>query len=438
MPRVLIVTSMFLPYLAADMHRARLLAAELPAQGWEVELLVPGDAFQNAAHFQPDAELLEVAVPVHRAEPEWRWVFASLNARSLGTCAYRSLRRLGDTLLSSGRFDLVYISCSQHAFFHLGVGWKRRHHIPYVLDFHDPWYTERLPPAKHLAGFRRMLANRLAQGMESAALRHACGLVSVSLTYLETLNARYRGLDWLALQPHRQAVVPFAASDRDYVAAGQLACTEIDEDSMGNRTIVYAGAGGTIMEESFRHLCRLLLEVRRREPLLLAAVRIQLFGTEGYAAGPIPTLTRVAEEAGLAGLVSEFPARVSYLEALRRVTEADGLLVLGIDSAGYNPSKLFLYGATGKPLLACLRADSVVDEYFRQSPELGHLVHFGGAGTGDFESVIAFLREVSGRGAPSREGVRKRWLGEEMARRHAEFFRECLRNASGNLGVASA
>ncbi len=432
MPRVLIVTSGFLPYLGADMHRARLLAAELPAQGWEVELLVPGDAFQLSGHYDPNAALLAVDAPVHRAEPEWSKLFAMLHARSLGWRAYRPLRRLGDALLSRGRFDLVYFSCSQPAFFHLGVGWRHRFRTPFVLDFHDPWYSDLLPQAKHLSRWKRILANRLARSMERTTLEHASGLVSVSPKYLEALNARYQECDWAALRPERQALIPFAASDKDYLAASKLVLPEVGIGVAGTRTIVYTGAGGSIMEASFRKICRLLAEVRTRSPSPLSGVRIQLFGTEPLAAGRVPTLTRIIAEEGLSGLISEYPARLSYLEALRRVMDADGLLVLGVDDQAYSPSKLFLYAMSGKPILACMRTGSAVDDYFDRVPELGHLIHFGGACAdpipNSLPSMLGFLQQVAKQGALDRRSMLAEWLAPAMARRHAELFDKCLQD----------
>jgi glycosyltransferase involved in cell wall biosynthesis len=425
---------MFLPYLAADVHRARLLAAELPAQGWDVELLVPGDAFQLSGHYDPSAALLAVDAPVHRAEPEWSIVFALLNSRSLGWRAYRPLRRLGDALLSRGRFDLVYFSCSQPAFFHLGVGWRHRFGTPFVLDFHDPWYSDLLPEAKHLSRWRRTITNRLSRSMESATLKHASGIISVSPKYLETLNVRYKERHWAALRLARQAVIPFGASDKDYVAASKLVLPEVGISVPGTRTIVYTGAGGSIMEESFRNICRLLTEAQKRWPLLLSGVRIHFFGTEPLAAGQAPTLTRIIAEEGLSGLIFEYPARLSYLEALRRVMDADGLLVLGIDDPAYNPSKLFLYGASGKPILACMRAGSVVDEYFDNVPELGQLVHFGGANP-DAEpdglpSMLTFLQEIARQTVLDRRSMLAEWLAPAMARRHAELFDKCSEDPS--------
>ena len=434
MPRVLIVTSMFLPYLAADTHRARLLAAELPTQGWDVELLVPGDSFQLSGHYEPNAALLAVDAPVHRVEPEWQLFFAMLNSRSLAWRAYNPLRRAGDILLSQGRFDLVYFSCSQPMFFHLGVGWRRRFRTPFVLDLHDPWYSVRLREAKHLSSWKRRITNRLAGFMERATLEQACGMVSVSPKYLETLNMRYRGCNWAALRPTCQAVIPFAASDKDYLAATKLVYPEVGISPPGTRTIFYTGAGGGIMEESFRNICRLLVKVRKQSPSLLSGVRIQLFGTEPLAVRQKPTLTRIIAEENVSDLICEYPARLSYLEALRRIMDADGLLVLGVDDPAYSPSKLFLYGLSGKPILACMRNGSVVDEYFKHLPGLGHLIHFGRACTdpipNNLWSVLAFLEEVVRQRVLDRRPILAEWLAPAMARRHAEFFHKCLEDAS--------
>ena len=438
MPRVLIVTSMFLPYVAADTHRARLLAAGLPAHGWEVELLVPEDSFQLSGHYEPNCALLAVEAPVHRAKSEWSGLFELLNSRSLGWRAYYPLRRLGDALLSDKRFDLVYFSCSQPNFFHLGVGWRQRFGTPFVVDLHDPWYSERLSKAKHLSRWKRIVANRVAATLERVTIKHASGVVSVSSKYLDALNARYRKCDFTALRPAHQAVIPFSASDEDFVAARKVAFPEVGSRTPETRTIVYTGAGGSIMEASLRRICRLLAEARKHSPSLLAGIRIQLFGTEPSAPGRVPTLTRVIADEDLSGLMIEYPARLSYLEALRRVMDADGLLVLGVDDPAYSPSKLFLYGLSGKPLLACMRTGSVVDEYFDDAPDLGHLTHFGGACpdavSESLPTMFAFLQQVARREVIDRRKMLAGWLAPAMARRHAEFFETCLANAAA-VGV---
>ena len=59
----------------------------------------------------------------------------------------------------------------------------------------------------------------------------------------------------------------------------------------------------------------------------------------------------IAEEMGLSGMVTEEPKRISYERSLALVKGADGLLVLGVDDPGYQPSKLHTYLATGLPMM---------------------------------------------------------------------------------------
>ena len=430
MPRVLVVTSMFLPYLAADTHRARLLATELPRVGWEVEILVPGDEFQLPGHQEPHAELLAVNAPVHRVSPEWSSLFRLLNSRTLGWRAYRPLRREGDALLSRKDFDLVFFSCSQSALFYLGHGWRQRFGVPFVIDLHDPWYTPLLRGASHLPGWKRRVSNYLAYFLERATVRQAAGLVSVSPMYLETLNQRYWGCDWPALLPGRQAAIPFGACERDYWAADQLPQSDFKVSQPGIHTIVYTGAGGPIMEESFRALCRQLAVARKRAPALFSGLQIQLFGTEPLVGERAPVLSRVAAEEGLESLIYEHPARLSYLEALRRVSDADGLLIFGVNDPAYAPSKLFLYALSGKPILACLRSGSVVDRHFVESPDLGWLIHFEpgsrGAHAAEVESLLAYLHAVGQRRVVDRRLTLDPWMAPAMAHRLAAFFDSCL------------
>src|SRR5260370_27241124 len=112
-------------------------------------------------------------------------------------------------------------------------------------------------------------------------------------------------------------------------------------------------------------------------------------------------LARIAGEFDLADLVCEYPARVTYRRGLELLLHGDGALILGVDDAGYMPSKLFTYAYSGKPVLASLHRDSPALALLRQRPELGHAVWFGG----DEEMPIAegarivgaFLTEVAER-----------------------------------------
>ncbi|MEQ1898969.1 MAG: glycosyltransferase [Vicinamibacterales bacterium] len=426
MPRVLIVTSMWLPYLAADAQRARMLATGLPAEGWDVEVLVPADTFQLREHFEQHADLMATRTVVHRAPVEWAAAFKLINSRSLAWRAYRPLRALGDRLLGGKRFDLVYITCAQHAWLHLGAHWRRRFDVPIVLDFHDPWYVPTVGKPTHISPWKARVSNSLARVLERRAIGAASGLVSVSPGYLATLNDRYRGSGFDALRPDRQAVIPFGVDPSDLDAARRITAPNDDPPPRDSLTVVYTGAGSTIMERSFREICRLIAEVRPATRFPAAGWRILLFGTEPSAPEGGGVLARVAAEMGLSDMVREHPARLGYLDALHRVVTADGLLVLGVDDPAYMPSKLFLYGLTGKPILACVCEDSVVCGYFERAPGLGELLRFpeGSRPCAEGANVMgAFLDAVAGRQTVDRRDVLREWLAPAMARQHVTLFR---------------
>ncbi len=66
--RVLIVVGHYSPTMIADMHRARLLAQDLPALGWDVEVLVPERTGERDDAIEPDAaDFFAAATPVHEA-----------------------------------------------------------------------------------------------------------------------------------------------------------------------------------------------------------------------------------------------------------------------------------------------------------------------------------------------------------------------------------
>jgi hypothetical protein len=187
------------------------------------------------------------------------------------------------------------------------------------------------------------------------------------------------------------------------------------------------GAGGVIMARSLEMICNCISVLLKTDANMTKRIRIRLFGTyafwkEGDARPMAETIARF----GLEEVIEELPARVGYTKAMSLVQRADGLLVLGVDDAGYMPSKLFTYALTGKPLLACLRSDSPANAFFRQIPALGHLVVFGQTGepasAESVEVARAFMREVAAATVHDRKAQIAEYLSEAMARRHAALF----------------
>jgi len=421
MRRLLIVTGSYYPAILADTHRARLLATELRHFGWDVEVLAAGTEFQREDAIETDAAVFfDRAVPIHFAAARGQTLFRILRMRSIGWRAFWPIYAAGKKLLAKQRFDLVYITTAQFNLFCLGRLWRRRSGTPYVLDFHDPWVRRihNVVTTKHTLKFR--IVASLTRLLEKFAVIRAAGVVAVSPTYIEQLQSRYPGA--LCPTKTRTAVIPFAASERDLEAA-RVNANSVKID------IAYVGAGGEIMEKSWRAILKALATLYSSEASTLERIRFGFFGTEAFwQEGDRKFLEEIAGEYGLRHLVEEHPRRISYRRAMEIIQSSGGLVVFGVDDPAYMPSKLFLYALTGRPLLACLHQHSQANCYFKELPGLGHLIHFNGEEVvGDqVQTLRLFLKEVAERRTLNRRDLLAGYLSPASARRHAQFFEQLL------------
>jgi glycosyltransferase involved in cell wall biosynthesis len=422
--RVLLVTGSYAPTMIADMQRARQLAWQLPEVGWEVEILSPGIGYQPPSCNDPDgAEFFSPATKVHFVPQRAAAFFRFFHIGSIGLRALVPLYFAGRKLLAARRFDLVYFSTAQFPLFLLGPPWWRRLKIPYVLDLHDPIHTG---AATTPGDWKRRLSRLLSRFIERRAVATASGLIAVSPRYLALMQSSYAETGPRWLKPDRQAAIPFAVLPRDLAEAGAGS----GENAGRVKRIVYVGTGGPVMARSFRLLCKILAELRRRQPHLLENIRIELHGTASASASDMDAhLARIAGDFDLADSVCEYPARVTYRHSLELLLHGDGALVLGVDDAGYMPSKLATYAYSGKPLLACLRRDGPAFALLREQPALGHALWFSQEQEmplADAAAVVtAFLEEVRSGRTFARQAELAPFTAAAMVVRHAQLFEAC-------------
>jgi glycosyltransferase involved in cell wall biosynthesis len=425
--RVLVVTGSYAPTMIADMQRARQLAWQLPDAGWEVEILCPGIEYQPPSCNDSDsAEFFSPAVKVHAVPQRAAALFRLFGVGSIGLRALLPLYFAGRKLLAARRFDLIYFSTAQFPLFLLGPSWRRRFKIPYVLDLHDPIDSG---PAIGRIDWKRRLSQVFSRFIERRAVAAASGLIAVSPHYLALMQIRYADKKPQWLKADRQAAIPFAVLPRDLEAAG--AGSIENRDVGGPRRIVYVGTGRTVMASSFRFLCKILAELHQHQPHLLENTRIELHGTSSAVAADMEThLAWIAGKFGVADLVSEYPARVTYRRSLELLLHGDGALVLGVDDAGYMPSKLATYAYSGKPLLACLRRDGPALAMLRAQPALGHALWFSPTQEMPLADaaaeVAAYLEEVRSGRTFARQAELAAHTAAAMAARHAQLFESCL------------
>src|SRR5262249_44206453 len=148
--------------------------------------------------------------------------------------------------------------------------------------------------------------------------------------YLDQLERRHSAAGPAWLQPGRRAVAPFGFLPRDL----ELAAPSAPRPERAFAEIVYIGVGGPIMARSFSLMCRALAQVRAQRPELLARIRISLQGTGNANGEGDAHLAGIARVHGLADVIDEDPARVTYRRSIECLLVADGALILGVDDAG--------------------------------------------------------------------------------------------------------
>ena len=430
--RVLIVVSSYAPAMIADMHRARQLAWELPKFGWKPEVLTPDISYQQASSVDVDSgAFFPPTGDIRFVPPYIARLFQWLGMRSIGWRALVPMLLAGNRILPEG-FDIVYISTTQFCLFLLGPLWLRRFHIPYVLDFHDPCVKEenKQPIWATRWRLRHSVSRWLVKYIERVTTRRASALVSVSPKYLHMLSHRYGASQPKWMKSGMAAVIPFGVLDSDLGETASRNTIHVSSHGAPAR-IIYVGAGGPIMQRSFGLFCASLSALRLKQPSLVNAVRIELYGTHlGWRKGDPYFLADIAEKNDVGDLISESPSRVSYRRSLELLLDSAGALILGVDDAGYMPSKLFPYAYSGKPLLAILRRDGPAFAAFQDMPVLGHATWFDEEADMPLVDAIAmlrpFLEEAVARRTFDRRAVVQPFTASAMAERHADLFERVL------------
>ena len=195
------------------------------------------------------------------------------------------------------------------------------------------------------------------------------------------------------------------------------------------KEIVYVGVGSELMAKSFCRILKLIKPVVKTTPEILKKIKICLYGTDGrWKPGQHKILQDLAESLGLGKIVEEDPTILPYSKSLELMRNADGLLVLGVEDLAYMPSKLFSYSRSGKPLLASLVSGSQALDYFKNTPEIGHVVTFGDLSKNDKSYLVfqAFLEEVLQGKEFKREQISLKYSDFAMTQRHAGIFKKVI------------
>ena len=324
------------------MHRTRHLARHLPDYGWR-PVVIRVDEAQYAE--PPDLRLLDLLPPdleQVRVGAFDRRIARLFGVGDLGLRAFPHLRGAVDQAVERYSPRVVFFTGFPFYQMLLAKRVKRRHRLPVVLDFQDPWVSAY--GAGRPAVSKEGLAHRLAVTLEPAIVRQADFVTGVSEIQNRDMAARYPWLDTA-----RMAAIPIGGDPDDFAQVSPAVAAAPDRTELR-----YIGAYWPRAEPVLTALFQGLALLRERDPALAARLTLSFVGTGQAGAdrnGPRP-VTNIAERHGVANLVREAPARVPFIEALQLMASAQGLLLTGSDEAHYTASKIYPALMSGRPYLS--------------------------------------------------------------------------------------
>jgi glycosyl transferase family 4 len=380
--RVLMVSPHFPPDSSAGTHRVRLLAPHLPAHGWE-PTVVAVDPRDVEGRLDSELERLVPAtlrVIRCRAWPVRRT--RRLGLGDLGLRAFCGLRRACRALLAGERFDALFITVYPTYPALLGPRLKREFAVPFVLDYQDPWvgaWGESVGGGPDGGVDWKSRASRaVARRLEPLAARAADAITAVSTGTYEAVLARYPET---AATPC--AAIPLGGEPADFARLRERPGANVYFDPGDGR--VHLCYVGTVLPLGFETLSALFVaaaRLRERRQELYARLVFHFFGSSNQSAADAPErVLPLARALGVADGVTEVASRIGYLDALRVLTQASAILLLGSSEPHYTASKLYPALLAERPLLAvCHEASGVVETLRRAArPPAARLVTYGDA-----------------------------------------------------------
>ena len=353
--KLLIISPYFPPVNAADLQRVRMSIPYFAENGWDAEVVMVDEQYVDVSKDLLLSQSIPSEIKIHKVKALKKSWTAKLG---LGSIALRSLwfyKQTVNRLLGDQKYDLIYFSTTQFPVCILGVYWKKKFGIPYVIDMQDPWHSEyyRDKP-KEQRPKKYWFSYRLNKYLEPIAMKSVNGLISVSENYILDLKNRYP-----AISDVPSATITFGAFEPDMQIADDN--TSSFPCLLDTRTtnIVYLGRGGTDMHKSIMPLFEAIKNGFQAHNSTAKPFKFYFIGTSYAPAGQgVATILPLAEAFGIQSQIIELTDRISYYHTLATLQQADALFIPGSDDPSYTASKIYPYLLTQKPLLGIFNAAS--------------------------------------------------------------------------------
>ncbi|TDG35325.1 hypothetical protein EZJ43_14425 [Pedobacter changchengzhani] len=393
--------------------------------GWQAEVITVDQKFTDVVKDELLLNTVPTSIPIHRVKALSKKYTAKVG---LGSLALRSLwfiRKKGNELLKTKKFDLIYFSTTEFPVCILGTYWKKKFGIPYVIDMQDPWHTDYYkdkPKAERPKKY--WFSYRLNKYLEPLAMKAVDGLIAVSANYIETLEQRYP-----RLKNKLSAVITFGAFEVDFEIATeyneQLNLVYKAEKKQVN--LVYVGRGGHDLKPALQTLFSAFKKGLKEDPQRFEKISMHFIGTSYAPKGKGEfTVKPVASDFGLTNYVSEYTDRIGFYESIKNLQNADGLMIVGSNQADYTASKLYPYILAKKPLLAVLHSGSSATKILKDC-NAGYYIGIGSEEEFAFKTLSNYLEGIKNNLIPATDWEAfKPYTAKAMSEKQVKLFNEVM------------
>jgi hypothetical protein len=399
MKTAVLVAPYFAPSTMPPALRMQLFARHLPEFGWHPIVLtvepqlVEGPSDPESEKLLPkDLEIVRTgALPVGVTR---RLGFSDLGLRSL-PYLWSGIARL----CKRRRPDLLFFSAPPNPTMTLGRMAFHRFHIPYVVDYQDPWVVEdywKMPKSQRPPKWAMSYA--LSRVLEPFSLKHVSHITGVSKGTTDSVISRFSGMT-----EGDATEIPFGAdgSEFEYLRSHPRGNCIFDRGD-GLFHVSYAGVVIPAMFQTLRAIFRAVRQGLDRDGALFERLRIHFVGTTYASTGKLPfQVLPLAEEAGLQNIVTEHPARIDYLDALQVMLDSGALLLVGSDAPHYTASKVFPSILSERPILALFHRKSSIVKIL-QDTQAGAVFCFDehSAPANQTDAIYEHLHQILSQPAP--------------------------------------
>ncbi|MFN9709930.1 MAG: hypothetical protein ACK55K_00800 [Bacteroidota bacterium] len=365
MKKLLIIYPNWLPSNAVGVQRVRLIVNFLHEYGWTPELVTVHSDYYEEEVSEDLKLLVDSSFKVHfvSAQPPKRHLrfYGDITLR-----AWHPLKQKSLELLKSGNFDAFWVPIPP---FYTAVMARQlfdKIKVPYGIDYIDPWVHE-FPGNKKWDLVRAKLSTWIAKLLEPYAVKNISFLTGVAEAYFIDVINRNRHLLNVP-----KVSMPYGFNPNDYQIKVNAPSFFGNSKQSVSDTYVYAGAFLPKSHDFIQILFK-CLSILLQEKYINDTTHFLFVGT---GSSKLKSINEYARDAGISHIVTEIKERISYLEVIKCLSLAKGVLAIGSTESHYTASKIFQSILSNKPVFPVFHKESSVVEILQKARANQYLVQY--------------------------------------------------------------